>query len=242
MKKALAFVLSMMMLLGLVACDSNSGGYDPSDSYTEITWPSSDLVSLLPVPEMLLGEINSESEDYFNVDLGATQEQFNAYVDACQEAGFTENYQKSSTRFQAYNVDGYYLYVSYYSSWQEMSITIRVPEEEESDAQDDTTTTTVKPTTATTTKAPDSGLGKEFKAAMDSYEKFMNDYVAFMKKYQANPSDLTLLAEYSEFMSDYAKAMSDFAEWEDEEMNNEELAYYLDVQTRVNKKLLEVAG
>ncbi len=30
--------------------------------------------------------------------------------------------------------------------------------------------------------------------------------------------------------------------WENEDLNNTELAYYIDVQARVSKKLLEVAG
>lgn len=30
------------------------------------------------------------------------------------------------------------------------------------------------------------------------YEEFANEYVLFMKKYKANPSDMTILSEYSE--------------------------------------------
>lgn len=42
-------------------------------------------------------------------------------------------------------------------------------------------------------------------------------------------------------MTDYAEMVKDFAKWEDEDLNTAETAYYIDVQTRVNKKLLEVA-
>ena len=31
-----------------------------------------------------------------------------------------------------------------------------------------------------------------------------------------------------------------FEEWEDEDLNSDELAYYIDVQARVSKKLLEI--
>lgn len=89
--------------------------------------------------------------------------------------------------------------------------------------------------------AKNNEIDPDFKSAMDSYEKFMNDYVDFMKKYKANPSDLGLLSEYADFMSDYADYVEDFSDWEDEDLNDAELAYYIDVQTRVNKKLLEVA-
>lgn len=85
------------------------------------------------------------------------------------------------------------------------------------------------------------GLDAEFKAAMDDYEKFMDEYVAFMKKYKKNPSDLGLLADYANFMSKYADFVEDFEKWEDAEMNAAETAYYIEVQSRVSKKLLEVA-
>lgn len=100
------------------------------------------------------------------------------------------------------------------------------------------TTTTAPPTT--TTKS--GGLSPDFKAAMDSYESFMNEYVEFMKKYQANPGDLKLLVDYATFMKKYADFTEDFEKWEDSEMNSAETAYYIDVQSRVSKKLLEVAN
>ena len=76
---------------------------------------------------------------------------------------------------------------------------------------------------------------------MDSYENFMNEYVDFMKRYKANPTDMGLILDYADYMTDYAKFISDFSKWENEELNAAETAYYIDVQTRVNKKLLEVA-
>lgn len=87
---------------------------------------------------------------------------------------------------------------------------------------------------------PVGGIRSDFKAAMDSYESFMNEYVDFMKKYSANPSDMGLLAEYSKYMSKLSEMTENFEKWDDEEMTDAEAAYYLDVQTRVNKKLLEV--
>ena len=85
-------------------------------------------------------------------------------------------------------------------------------------------------------------LDSDFKAAMDSYENFMDEYVAFMKKYKANPSDLSLLTDYADYMSKYADFVEDFEKWEDEEMNAAETAYYIEVQSRVSKKLLEAAN
>ena len=63
-----------------------------------------------------------------------------------------------------------------------------------------------------------------------------------MRKYQANPSDLSLLMDYADYMSQYATLVEDFEDWEDEDMNDAEMAYYLEVQARVSQKLLEIAG
>ena len=63
-----------------------------------------------------------------------------------------------------------------------------------------------------------------------------------MKKYEnSDGTDMSLLADYANYMSKYADMVDKFDKWEDEDLNNAEMAYYLDVQTRVNKKLLEVS-
>ena len=49
-----------------------------------------------------------------------------------------------------------------------------------------------------------------------------------------------MLAGYADYMSKYADFVKDFEKWEDEELNTAEMAYYIDVQARVSKKLLEV--
>lgn len=90
---------------------------------------------------------------------------------------------------------------------------------------------------ATTDNSSD-GVSAEFKEAMDSYEKFFDDYVDIMQKMSDNPSDLTILAEYTEFMGKYTDTMTKFEAIEDSDMNDAETAYYVEVQTRINQKLL----
>lgn len=102
-------------------------------------------------------------------------------------------------------------------------------------------------TTDTTIKEPEKketnsgGIRADFKSAMDSYEKFFDEYVAIMKKYANNPSDMSILGDYTKYMGKYAQMMEDFEKWESEDMNAAETAYYLEVQGRITKKLLEVA-
>ncbi|MCF0114661.1 MAG: hypothetical protein HUJ56_04855 [Erysipelotrichaceae bacterium] len=84
-----------------------------------------------------------------------------------------------------------------------------------------------------------SGIRPEFKAAMDSYEQFYDDYVIFMQEYQKNPTDLALLAKYTTMISDLEEMDKTFEAWEDEDLNNEELAYYTEVTLRIEQKLLK---
>lgn len=86
------------------------------------------------------------------------------------------------------------------------------------------------------------GMRPEFKEAMDTYEAFFDEYIAFMKKYaESDGTDLELLSDYADYMSKYAETMEAFEEWENKDLNTAETAYYIEVQTRISQKLLQVA-
>lgn len=110
--------------------------------------------------------------------------------------------------------------------------------------------TSIEPSVEATTPATNenqkddsanNSIDPDFKAAMDGYEEFFDEYVAIMKRYQKNPADLSILADYAKYMGQYAGMMQKFEKWENEDLNAAELAYYVDVQARITKKLLEVA-
>lgn len=85
-------------------------------------------------------------------------------------------------------------------------------------------------------------LRKEFKDAMDSYESAMNEYIAFMTKYNASKgTNPELIAAYGEYMKKYIDATDAFKKWDGKEMNKEEAKYYVDVQTRVTQKLMNAS-
>ncbi len=103
----------------------------------------------------------------------------------------------------------------------------------------------VEATTPSATEGEDNGeddtIDPQFKAAMDSYEKFFDEYVAIMKKYNEDPTDMSILDDYIAYMGQYADVMQELEQWGKEDLNATELAYYMDVQARISKKLLEVA-
>lgn len=86
------------------------------------------------------------------------------------------------------------------------------------------------------------GLRPEFKEAMDAYETFYGEYCEFMKKYSQNPADLKLLTDYGEMLTKAEKVDEAFEAWNDEELTDEELKYYLDVNNPVMKMMVDVVG
>ena len=90
-----------------------------------------------------------------------------------------------------------------------------------------------------TEQAP--GVDPELKAFLDSYEKFVDEYVAFMKTYNSDPANaLSMLAEYSRIMGTYADFTEKLAQYDENEMSAADAAYYLEVTTRCTQKMLEI--
>ncbi len=88
----------------------------------------------------------------------------------------------------------------------------------------------------------DSGvLSPEFKRTMDEYEAWFDHYCEVMKKYQDNPSDLELMSEVTDLLSEETTMLEQMEDMDQSEMNSAELAYYIEVTARIEKKLLEVA-
>ena len=268
LKKILAALLALGIISALTAC-SNSSSYTPS--YSEFEWPDSEIASLIPTPKSNIGKIYSESSEHLSIDVSnTTKEQFNGYIDECKKKGFTVDYNKSDGFYSAKNKDGYNISL-FYKDGDIMDITLNEPKEESSTTSTTSKTesskseqsssskvesTTSKPKTESKVESKsesskpkeessksksDNIIDPKFKEAMDSYEEFIDEYVDFMKKYHANPTNATLINEYAEYTSKYAEMLKKFNEWEDEDLNSAETAYYIDVQARVSKKLVAVS-
>lgn len=79
-----------------------------------ITWPDSEMAKLLPIPKSTTGKIYNNDEDSFSVYISETTiDDYNAYVKACEEKGFTVDAQKGDKTFSAKNADSYKLSVDY---------------------------------------------------------------------------------------------------------------------------------
>ena len=220
--------------------------------FGSITWPSSTVGNMLPAPKSTTGKFSYEHDDSFFVYVSETSKaDYDQFVADCSANGFNIDYDKGDTYYRADNADGYHISLKYEGN-NIMAVEIKASKNSDAGTSEPATTEPSTETTApsesnaTETKPNDTdlvdGMRKDFKDAMDSYEAFMDEYVAFMKKYSDNPSDVGLLADYTKYMSKYADMVEKFDKWESEDLNDAELAYYIDVQARVSKKLLDVAG
>lgn len=206
--------------------------------FVPITWPTSTAGNRLPVPQSTIGKFSYEYEDRFFVYLGDTsQADFDAYVSACADRGFTVDYNKGDTYYYANDAEGWHLSLQYEGN-RTMSVSIDAPKQQEGE---NASSNSSEPDRSSEAEGNANVLDPDFKAAMDSYEAFMDEYVAFMKKYaESDGSDPGIFTDYADYVNKYATFCADFEQWENEDLNAAETAYYLEVQARVAEKLLTV--
>lgn len=87
---------------------------------------------------------------------------------------------------------------------------------------------------------PESQVTPEFKAAMDSYEKFVDEYVVFVEKYKESGSPASMMSEMADYMTKYAETMQKIDDIDEENLSTEDWAYYTKVAARIMEKLAEV--
>ena len=101
---------------------------DAAKEYGALVWPDSEIASMLPVPKSTTGEITQDDEKGFAAYVSDTPiEEYNAYVAACADKGFTVEASESEKSYSAKNSDGYQLSVSYQGNGV-MSISVDEPE------------------------------------------------------------------------------------------------------------------
>ena len=212
---------------------------------SDITWPSSELVSKIPTPKSSIGKINSESDKSFRVYVkNENSEDYSNYVTECIDAGFNIDYERSDTRYSGKNEYGDSLSVNYIG-FNIMEIEIEkaeapVVEEKKNSEQ---TTENIDVEVKEETKENDSSVIRpEIKAAIDSYEVFVDEYCEFMKKYASSSDTSSMLLDYAQYTTKLADMEAKMDAIENENLNVAEDQYYSDVLLRCSQKLLNVAA
>lgn len=216
---------------------------------TEIQWPNSDISKLIPIPKSKVGNISWEGAKGFLIYVSnSTISDYNEYVNACTDKGFTVDYDKGDNFYYADNGNGYHLSLSYEGN---NIMSIRLEEsstETSSDATDvtekvaeNTESKETEDTSTTDSNVISDSVTPDFKEAMDSYEAFFDEYIAFINKYNESDDATSMLADYTKYMNQYADTMSKMDAIDENELSVADRTYYIEVQTRITQKLLEVA-
>ncbi len=243
MKKLLVGLLVVISLFCMSACEKSENASKTSSPeaanservYGQITWPTSDIAQLLPVPKSSVGKIEWEHSYGFVAYIAETSRtDYDEYVKLCEDAGFTFDYSKGDDYFWADNAEGYHISLKYEGNGV-MFIRIDEPKE-------DTDNSTEPSVSEEGSSDEDNSLvTPEFKELMDSYEHFFDEYVDFMKKYKDSTNQISMLADMTEYMTKYSDMLSKLESVDDSELSAADSVYYLEVSRRIMKKLAEIA-
>lgn len=142
MKKIIIAIVSLILVFSLTACGSTvkapTGEVDvdkfpEATSYDKFAWPEFGISEKIPKPTWSnRGEIKCDTDAYFNVEIGySTKADFDSYVKACYDAGFSKNYFNSETvigdLYAADNADGCHISIVYRAK-NVMTIELFAPE------------------------------------------------------------------------------------------------------------------
>lgn len=139
--RQLAAVAAFVLLIPYFSLYSPD--YSSLDLYEQEEFEQSDIMLgyMLPAFPSDKGVIHHDSTTELSLDFhGISKKQYTDYISACKEMGFIIDADRTSSSYDATNVDSYKLHISYFDSMEELSIQLNTASEEE-------TTTVPTPTT-----------------------------------------------------------------------------------------------
>lgn len=226
----------------------------------EFIWPEIGPATKLPKPNTNVGVIERDSSSSFVAVLGEmSQMQFDEYVEQCKKNGFNIDFIKDEKVFQAENDKGDLLKIRR-TPVNRVNINLDVVDNTEvlinnqnkveNNAANNTVNNTVtngnKPqikdsrnnTTNTAAKETAGKLRPEFKAKMDQYEAFIEDYVKFVDRFLASDGkDVNLIKEYSDYMDKMMKFTEEFKKIDDMQLTQDEIDYFLKLDKELTDKV-----
>lgn len=86
-----------------------------------------------------------------------------------------------------------------------------------------------------------SNVTPELKEFLDSYEAYIDRYIAFMKEYQDSGYSASMMNDYLAILEEYSNFTEKAESYDEDNMSDEDLAYYVEVIGRVSQKLLSAS-
>ena len=228
---------------------------DSKQEVSTFAWPTSKLAQAIPVADISSGEVDIDSDTLLVINwYKASLDDYNDYIYQCKEAGYTVDPIEFDEYYSAKNEAGYELGVDYKEDDKEIRIQVSYYSDDSTSSDESSAPTeyatndaaeNTNPSTAdqSTEEVTDStGIRPEVKEFLDSYESFMNEYADFMEKYENSDDVVSMMKDYTAYMTKYADFTQKYEDLGNDDLNDEELKYYIDVQSRVTKRLIDVAN
>lgn len=265
MKKLVMVFLTGITMLAITACGGKeTTAVEDSLSAFESTEVSSEAEStdnseddihyadLLPLTEDYFknGEVTIIDQDggkAYTFRITNYQDgEYESYVEACKSGNFPdvsyEGENEGGKMFYAYSSDGqYYLQVMLGNQIEAIDITCKMSTKDNSDSDQEMTDEVIETEESSSYESENTEIDPDFKAAMDSYEAFFDEYCEFMKKYNNSDDTISMMADYASYMAQYADTMEKMEAIDEDDLSDAEVMYYAEVSTRISQKLLEAA-
>lgn len=207
----------------------------------KIAWPTAGPAAQVPAPSSLKGKIENDRDDYFSVKIGSMDEAaFSAYAAQCRDAGFNVDYSMGDKLFTAKNAAGYSVRIEYQGN-KIVEISVNAPSGTVAEGSATDAPAASEAPATSEEPAATSGNDTSFRAWVDEYEQFMNEYVDFMVEYANSGNAASMALDYAKWVARYGEMTSKASEVDDSQLSAEDAQYFLEAQTRVNQRLLEIA-
>lgn len=127
----LAFAISS--LASLIVESNSKSSNSPVSSSVKISeevlvWPDKGLVTLLPKPDCNYGIITHNSSSSFEAHIYLEEsDEYTQYVNSCIQMGFSVDCEQDDNSFEAYNNDGYKVFLCFEEEQKEFEICIDEP-------------------------------------------------------------------------------------------------------------------
>lgn len=223
--------------------------------YSNFIWPSNQLVNTIEKYNTDKGKVLYSTDKWFSMRLFiANKKEFLNYIEKIKQKGYDLEEDFTGKKYTAKNRNDNLLKIEIeyldkdnntYIRHDMMEINIKKEEskeerakrqkaEEEQKAKERKEQEQKKNESPKTTS---NTIDPQFKKAMDSYESAMKEYSSFMKKYTSSSNPVSMMTDYNRIMEKYTNANNEFNKIKKESLNSAELAYYLEVQSRVVKNM-----
>lgn len=117
--KIVTITTVLLFLFMLISC---------SESIPEIEWDTIVLSNKLPAPQSLSIEITTNDSESLDIDvINTSAVDYEAYVEQCKQFGYVIDASDTDMYYNAYNSEGYYIYIIHLDSDDKMNITLTTP-------------------------------------------------------------------------------------------------------------------